>query len=85
MIIYLEPINLLIANIIVTIETMMTHNSRIGGAIFVSIADCLAELLQPLPQVARFGDAEVDTLLVVKLYLKPQLVLPKTCTHTHAQ
>ena len=62
---------------------MMTHNSRIGGAIFVSIADCLAELLQPLPQVARFGDAEVDTLLVVKLYLKPQLVLPKTCTHTH--
>lgn len=54
----------------------MIHNLHIAGAIFVGVADDLIELLQPLSQMAGLGDTQVDALLVVKLYLKPQLVLP---------
>ena len=58
-----------------------THNSHIAGAVFVGVADGLTKLLQPLPQVAGLGDAHVDALFVVELYLKPQLVLPEACTY----
>ena len=46
----------------------------------MDVTDDLTKLLQPLPQLAGLGDAQVDTLLVMKLYLKPQLVLSKPCT-----
>ena len=47
----------------------------------MGVADGLTKLLQPLPQVAGLGDAHVDALFVVELYLKPQLVLPEACTY----
>ena len=56
------------------------HNSHIAGAVFVDVTDDLTKLLQPLPQLAGLWDAQVDALLVMKLYLKPQLVLSKAYT-----
>ena len=41
----------------------------------MGVADGLTELLQPLPQLAGLGDTQVDALVVMELYLKPQLVL----------